>query len=775
MKRIVQIFSAVVVVFAGYIFLAGEGFLGNHQGPGVIDGSGVPAEEIAKRVAKQQTVLAQLNDSLVAAQAASSAAEPEKVNTAKQVDKQILFGDLHVHTTYSNDAFMFALPIMQGEGTHPPADACDYARYCSALDFWSINDHAISITPRLWEETKASVRQCNDLTDPTNPDLVTFLGFEWTHADPTDRNKHYGHKNVVFKHVDEARVPDRPIYAKTELGPAQINPSAPQKYGLPLLKFPNAQPYLDHNLYVKEMLAVPECAENVHTSQLPSDCREGAADPATLFQKLDEGGFESMVIPHGNTWGLYTPAGTTWDKQLVGHMHDEDRQIMIEVFSGHGNSEEYRDWRAVSWNEEGEMVCPPRFTDYTPMCRRAGEIIKERCLTAGEAEEICLGRELEAQQNYLDTLMGMITVPGAEISDWQDAGQCSDCFLPSFNYRPGGSAQYALAVTNFDDPANPRRFKFGFMASSDTHTARGGNGYKELDRRENTEAAGAVDAEIDMIMKSLVGEPEPFSKAYPATLEDQRQAYPRGERLASFFYTGGIIAVHSEGRDRQSIWDGFQRKEVYGTSGDRILLWFDLLNPNGDSDAIAPMGSELTMATTPKFRVKAVGAFKQKPGCPKLSTSALSVERLDRLCRGECFNPTDERKIIDRIEVIRIRPQATPNEPMSGLIEDVWLTHTCDGNSEGCVFEFDDPQFQQSERDTVYYVRAIERASPTVNGGHLRCERDEAGQCIKVNDCRGSSLYTDYEDDCLEDAEERAWSSPIFIDFESANSVLTKR
>jgi len=59
--------------------------------------------------------------------------------------KQIFFGDLHVHTTFSQDAFLFSLPMLQGEGVHPPADACNFARFCSSLDFFSITDHAEGI------------------------------------------------------------------------------------------------------------------------------------------------------------------------------------------------------------------------------------------------------------------------------------------------------------------------------------------------------------------------------------------------------------------------------------------------------------------------------------------------------------------------------------------------------------------------------------------------------------------------------------------------------
>jgi hypothetical protein len=53
------------------------------------------------------------------------------------------------------------------------------------------------------------------------------------------------------------------------------------------------------------------------------------------------------------------------------------------------------------------------------------------------------------------------------------------------------------------------------------------------------------------------------------------------------------------------------------------------------------MGSRFSSAENPRFRVRAVGAFQQEPGCPEHSVSALSTERLHDLCRNECYNPSD--------------------------------------------------------------------------------------------------------------------------------------
>ena len=76
---------------------------------------------------------------------------------------QILFGDFHVHSTFSADAHIASLPIAGGSSVHPVADACDFARHCSALDFWAITAHSEATNPKRWRETKEIIRECNEL------------------------------------------------------------------------------------------------------------------------------------------------------------------------------------------------------------------------------------------------------------------------------------------------------------------------------------------------------------------------------------------------------------------------------------------------------------------------------------------------------------------------------------------------------------------------------------------------------------------------------------
>jgi hypothetical protein len=746
LKPVLAVVAAGLLAVGGYLGAVGLNLFGKHEGPGTPSGERIPDSVITQRARAQRNAA--------------------KALTAGST-RQILFGDLHVHTTFSTDAFLWSLPMVQGEGAHPIADACDYARFCSSLDFWSINDHAEASTPRRWQETKDAIRQCNAISgDVNNPDVAVFLGWEWSQVGQVPA-EHYGHKNVIFPGLEEDDVPTRPIGAAGMATDALRSTVGAMSPFVGLLDFPNRQRYFNFVTFMQEVRDTPLCPAGAGGRDVGPDCYEAAATPRELFERLDMWGFDTLVIPHGNTWGFYSPPGTTWDKQLVGAMHDPNKQTLIEIMSGHGNSEEYRDWQEVTYDASGNPSCPEPRRDYLPSCWRAGQIIEERCRSAGQDPAECARRAAEARQRYVAFgIAGANVVPGVQFEEWLDSGQCRDCFLPSFNYRPGGSTQYALAITNFDDPSTPRRFKFGIIASSDNHRAKPGTGYKEFDRRRTTEGSGARDATW---RQRILGGQVPADAE--STVLDLDELATRGfsalevERQASFFLTGGLVAVHADGRSRADVWNALKRKEVYGTSGDRILLWFNLLNapgPDGTPRAVA-MGGEAKMDSTPRFEVRAVGAFKQRPGCPEFATTALSRERLEWLCRGECYHPSEVRKQITRIEVIRIRPQIRPGEPIRQLIEDPWRTFRCEPSEAGCVVQFEDPEFIPSERPAVYYVRAIEEPSPAVNGAQLRCKLDESGSCIEVRPC-----YSDYrtaaQDECLATIEERAWSSPIYLD-----------
>jgi hypothetical protein len=701
-----------------------------------------------------------------------AARSPASVAASMQrAQGQILFGDLHVHSTFSIDAFIFSLPLFAGEGAHPPADACDFARHCAAVDFFSLNDHAEGLSSPLWSEIRESIRQCNAIAgDPKNPDLVAFTGFEWTQVGSRPE-EHYGHRNIVFPGTDDSELPARPI---TALPPGTSNRArglgvlAVLEKGGPL----GLGPYADLLWQFRQIASQADCDPDLHPRELPPDCRESAQTPAELFEKLDQWDFPHLVIPHGLARGIHAPPGAGLEASLAAGNHDPENERLIEIFSGHGNSEEFRDFAEAARNDAGERVCPAPTPDYLPCCWQAGEIMRARC--DGLSPDVCDARVEEARQLALDAgVSPSLVFPDTREEDWLDCDQCRDCFKPAMSLRPRESAQYSLAIRNFEPEADdPDRFRWGFIASTDNHAARPATGYKQYSRKGMTDARGFASERVESWVRPFVkGRQQDRQRAQAAPVEERGiRGLLDVEREASFMYPGGIVAVHSEARDRESIWDALMRREVYGTSGPRILLWFDLLNA-GDEHSTQPMGSSGRQSHDPEFEVRAVGAFVQKPGCPEESHTGLDPERLQRLCRGECYHPSDRRHAIRAIEVVRIRPQREPGEGVAPLIEDPWRRFECPDDEAGCRVRFSDPEFAASGRSAVYYVRALQESSPAVNGANLRTQFDTEGRAVRTRPCFGN-YRTPPGDDCLSPVAERAWSSPIYVDYAEPSAGL---
>jgi hypothetical protein len=693
-----------------------------------IEGSREPAESVAETEALQRT----------ASTAISS--------TGEEPEKRILFGDLHVHTSYSWDAYLFTLPLFGGEGAHPPADACDFARYCANLDFYALTDHAEALLPAHWELAKESVRLCNERAgSPEDPDMVAFTGFEWTQAGLTPED-HYGHRCLIFP--DDDALPTRPIAAADRsAGYLQMRGMFERVRWLQPWHFGVYQDAIEH---LDRLGAREVCPMDRASPEITGACLEVAPTPADLHRKLDEWGLEVLEIPHGTAWGVYTPATTSIDKHLTPAQFDTDRQRLIEIMSGHGNSEEYRDWRHFEIGPDGERTCLAPSEDFLPCCWQAGEIMRQRCGDLPEAE--CERRVELAREYAMAAWVNPAAVfPDATAQEWLDCGQCRDCFKPAFNQRPMETVQYAMALSNFER-SDPLRFRYGFIGSSDIHDARAGTGYKQQDLEFVTDGGASPALERASARAARAVDPQmpqnPHGRVTGLTGNDPR--------TRDFLYGSGLAVVHARSRSRADIWAALREREVYGTSGPRILLWFDLVTRYGNR---FPMGSERVQESEPRFEVRAVGSFEQKPGCPDWARYGLSDERLEWLCRGECYHPGEMRRSIERIEIVRIRPQERPGEPLAALIEDPWRVFDCPDDPAGCRVEFVDDEFVASGRDTLYYARALEEESDAVQGRPLHPQRDASGRVVSVTLCGDPALGPD----CLGRVQERAWSSPIFL------------
>src|SRR5258708_25346676 len=196
---------------------------------------------------------------------------------------------------------------------------------------------------------------------------------------------------------------------------------------------------------------VPVCAENVDTKALPDNCFEVGLRPEDLSRKLDEWGFDALVIPHGTAWGLSNPPSADLAHELTPAIANDPRQQLVEVYSGHGNSEQYRSWREYLTGPNGEKVCPAPNQDYLPMCCHAGRIIRSHCDAQHLPAQECERRERETRQRELDAPVGFaaagfFALPGASTGEVPGRGACPGRFPSPPPRKPPGSGPTVFAT-----------------------------------------------------------------------------------------------------------------------------------------------------------------------------------------------------------------------------------------------------------------------------------------------------------------------------------------
>jgi len=235
-------------------------------------------------------------------------------------------------------------------------------------------------------------------------------------------------------------------------------------------------------------------------------------------------------------------------------------------------------------------------------------------------------------------------------------------------------------------------YKFGLVGSTDSHTG-----------------LAAVEEE-NFFGKATNAEPSPKRMLHPFTKTDQGTF--EGYELAS----SGYAAVWAEENTRASIWDAMARKEVYGTTGPRIMVrffggWnFTAEDLNSRQPAFrgyekgVPMGGDLTANSggAPTFMVYAL----RDPVGANLDRLQIVKGWLD--AKGETHEKVYDVAVSDGRTIAADGRCPTPVGSTVDVAAANW-TNTIGASELGVVWT--DPDFDANQ-SAFYYARVIEIPTP---------------------------------------------------------------
>ncbi len=331
--------------------------------------------------------------------------------------------------------------------------------------------------------------------------------------------------------------------------------------------------------------------------------------------------------------------------------------------------------------------------------------------------------------------------------------------IPPTYSKPSGSyvrEAYLNGLTlDFTRQGNP--YKFGLIGSTDTHVAA-----SSLDESNYWSKVGLLDGDSQNrgsvpLEDENVEILEEYTRAFSQPLSTVN--FNQGEYANTGFTqwgASGLAVAWAEENTRESIFNAFRRKETFATTGTRIAVRFfggfnlSLIDMDSESlvaDAYSKgvtMGSDLLSVEgqTPEF---IVWAQKDKNGAP--------LQRV-QIIKGwiDMASGRPKEKIFDVACSDGLEPDPNTNKcPDNGAkvnINDCSISSNVGSSELKTIWK--DPEFVP-ENKSFYYVRVLE--NPTC--------RWSTWDAIK-------SGYKPRED-LHETIQERAWTSPIWFIPEESN------
>ena len=584
-------------------------------------------------------------------------------------DRNAYFGDLHVHTSNSFDAYTFgtiaspsdAYRFAQGEAIpHPTGYEIQLKK---PLDFYAVTDHAFFMGIIKEAADTSSEFSKYDFSEPihdlnktvSNSIFSVFKRSNLFRSFARSLNERFEDGSVdkdLLERVANSTWQKTIKAADDAYKPGIFTTFAGYEFTSSVDLYDR---YLHRNVIFKDTKNLPDRIFSRLDSQ----------DPEKLWNWMDmrrEEGTESLAIPHNsNISGGAAFSMTDYNGGPIDEAYVNKRlrnEPLVEITQAKGTSETHP---FLSKNDEWAAF--------------------------------------EAPMNH----------PGEKILSNLNGSYVRDAYLRGLTLSEQGIS-------------NP--FKFGIIGSSDTHVGGG-----SFDEETHFSKIGLLDGEPylrgSVPFRGLYGF---ISKTFrPQTVSEiGGESYLNvGTRLIRFG-SSGLAGVWAEENTRESIYDAFRRKETFGTSGPRIKVRFfagynfensTLADPDLIQKAYSkniPMGGDIIQerAKSPKFLVWAIS---DPLGAP--------LQRV-QIIKGWIDKGEQQEKVYDVAcsdgQSVNSQTDRCPDNGATVNIDDCSISRE-KGNSEIKTF-WQDPEFINGQ-EAFYYARVLE--NPTCRWSTWDAIRDK--------------------------------------------------